>query len=124
MKKKILVIDDSEQDRKIMDRFLNKAGFKDVMFAVNGEEGLKKIESGKPDLLIADTLLPDIDGFEVCRRARESSGSDLMKIIIVTGTIDAVNAVKAREMGADDYCAKTSDCAPLITAVNTLLKTE
>ena len=123
MEKKILIIDDCEQDRKIMNRFLNKAGFREILFAVNGEEGLKKIESEKPVLLITDTILPDIDGFEICRRAREFSSPDLLKIIIITGTIDAVNAIKARDMGADDYCAKTSDCLPLITAVKNLLKT-
>ncbi len=123
MEIKILIVDDSEQDRKIMKRFLNKAGFKEIALAENGEDGLRKVVSEKPDLLITDTLLPDIDGFEVCRRARESKSPAALKIIITTGAIDAVDAVKARRMGADDYCAKTSDCSPLIEAVKNLFNT-
>jgi len=117
MKKRILIIDDNEQDKKIMKRFLNKAGFQDISFAVTGEEGLDKADSEKPALVILDTILPGIDGFETCRRLRESKKLSGLRIIIITGSIDAVDAVKARKVGADDYCAKTSDFAPLLEAV-------
>ena len=120
MEKKILIIDDNEQDRKIMQRFLNKAGYEEILMAETGEEGVKKAESEKPDLVIIDTMLPGIDGFEVCRQIRGIQGSSAPKIVITTGTIDAVDAVKARRMGADDYCVKTSDCLPLIEAVKNL----
>jgi len=122
MERKILIVEDSEQDRKIMKRFLNKAGFNNIHFAEIGKEGLRKVEAEKPDLLITDTMLPDTNGFEICRQARELAGKDL-KIVITTGSIDAVDAVKAKEVGADDYCAKTSDCLPLLEAVTNLLKT-
>ena len=109
MGKKILVIDDNEQDRKIINRFLSKAGYADVMLAENGEDGVKIANAEKPDLVVTDTMLPGIDGFEVCRQIREAQGPTNPKIIIMTGGIDAVDAVKARKMGADDYCVKTSD---------------
>lgn len=117
MLKKILIIDDNEQDRKIIKRFLNKAGFKEIIMAESGEEGLEKVEQKKPDLVIVDTLLPGIDGFEVCSKIREAQGPTNPKIIVMTGFVDAVDAVKARQMGADDYTVKTSDYVSLIEAV-------
>ena len=121
MSKKILLIDDNEQDRKILVRFLTKAGYDQIVTAESGEEGTDKAKAEDPDLVISDTVLPGIDGFEVCRRIRESRGPSHPKIIIITGAIDAVNAVKAKKMGADDYCAKTSDCVPLVEAVKKLV---
>lgn len=119
--KKILIIEDNEQDRKIMKRFLNEAGFEEILFAESGEEGLNKAKSEKPDLVILDTLLPGMDGFQTCRQIREAHGPTTPKIIVTTGSVDAVDAVKARKAGADDYCAKTSDYLPLIEAVKKLV---
>ena len=121
MGKKILIIDDNEQDRKIMKRFLNRAGYEHILMAETGEEGVKAAESRKPDLVIIDTLLPGIDGFEACRRIRETHGPATPKIVMITGSVDAVDAVKARTVGTDDYCVKTRDYAPLIEAVAKLL---
>ncbi|MFH0731519.1 MAG: response regulator [Candidatus Omnitrophota bacterium] len=119
MLKKILVIDDNEQDRKIIKRFLNKAGYKDVVLAETGEVGVEKAKFDNPELVISDTMLPGIDGFEVCRQIREAQAG--IKIIMMTGAIDAVDAVKAKKMGADDYCVKTSDYAVLLEAVKKLI---
>ena len=120
MKEKVLIIDDNEQDQKIIKRFLNKAGYEEIIMAATGQEGLKKARAEKPDLIILDTLLPDTVGFEVCCQIKQDKNVPLPKIIMMTGTIDAVDAVKAREAGADDYCVKTVDCAPLIEALKNL----
>ena len=117
MGKKILIIDDSEQDRKIIKRFLQGAGYTEILLAERGEDGVKKAELEKPDLVITDTNLPDIDGFEVCSKIRKFCNSEITKIIVTTGSIDAIDAVQAREVGADDYCVKTSDFAALIEVV-------
>ena len=66
-------------------------------------------------------MMPGIDGFETCRQIREEHDEEEMKIIITTGAIDAVDAVKARKAGANDYCVKTSDLTQLITAVTNLI---
>lgn len=121
MGKKILLVEDNDQDRKIMKRFLSKEGYEEISMAESGEEGVEKAESEKPDLVISDTNLPGINGFEVCQRIREAQGATTPKIIIMTGAIDAVDAVKARKMGADDYCVKTSDCSSLLEAVKNLI---
>ena len=114
---KILIIDDNEQDRKIIKRYVGKAGYENIVMAETGNEGVEKAESEKPDLIILDTVLPDTVGFEVCKKIREFGD---MKIIMMTGTIDAVDAVKARGAGADDYCVKTPDCSPLMEAIDSL----
>ena len=121
MGKKILIIDDTDTDRKIVIRYLNRAGHDNIITAGTGEEGVEKAASEKPDLVITDTNMPGIDGFETCRKIREASGKVTPKIIVTTGAIDAVDAIKARKAGADDYCVKTSDCSQLLTAVKNLL---
>jgi DNA-binding response OmpR family regulator len=121
MNRKVLIIDDNEQDRKIAERFLRKSGYTDVVTAETGEEGLLKTESEKPDIVIIDTMLPGINGFETCQKIRQKQGPQIPKIIVVTGSVDAIDAVKARKCGADDYCVKTSDSAPLLQAINNLL---
>ena len=90
------------------------------MFAKNGKEGLEKAKKELPDLVITDTVLPGIDGFEVCRQIKQKEALDT-KVIVMTGVIDAVDAVKAREMGADDYCVKATDGKPLVGAVKNLM---
>jgi len=121
MPKKILVIDDTDSDRKITIRFLNKAGYENIVIAENGEKGVEIAAAEKPDLVITDTMMPGIDGFETCRQIREAHSEEEVKIIVTTGAIDAVDAVKARKSGANDYCVKTSDPTQLITAVNSLI---
>lgn len=120
MGKKVLIIDDNEQDRKIMQRYLKRSGYEDVLMAGSGEEGVGKAESEKPDLIVIDTLLPGINGFETCKQIRERLSPDAAKIIVMTGSVDAVDAVKAKRSGADDYCVKTSDAAPLLEAVKNI----
>lgn len=121
MGKKVLIIDDNDQDRKIIERFVRRAGYEEVLTAETGKEGISKAVSEKPDLVIIDTMLPETDGFEVCKEIRKNRASDTPKIIIITGSIDAVDAVKARRAGADDYCVKTSDFSSLIEAIRQLL---
>ena len=122
MSTKILIIDDNEDDLLITKRFLKQAGYSDIVTAATGEDGVEKYKQEKPGLVISDTMMPGIDGFQVCEQIRQAQGEDEPKIIIVTGAIVAVDAVKAREVGADDYCAKTSDGAPLLDAVGKLVK--
>jgi len=117
MGKKILIIDDSEQDSKIIQRVLNELGFDNILVADRGETGIKIAKAEKPDLILIDTMLPCIDGFEVCMALRKIKELDSAKLIIMTGFIDVVDAVKAKEYGADDYVVKTMDSALIIKAV-------
>ena len=121
MGKRILIIEDNEIDMLLVKRRLNYFGYNEIFTAEDVGEGVKRAVEVKPDLVILDTLLPDSNGFEACRQIREIFGSVTPKVIMMTGSVDAVDAVKARRMGADDYCAKTSDCIPIIEAVKKLI---
>ena len=115
MSKRILIIDDNEDDREILAVNLRNQGFEDLVFAQNGSEGILAAGEKKPRIILLDTVLPGMNGFEVCRKIREIEGLDT-KIIIMTGLIDAVDAEKARKSGAD-YVVKTSDSALVVEAV-------
>jgi len=116
----ILVIEDNPDDVLIIGRLLKKAGYSHVVFAADGEEGIRMAEENLPALVIVDTLLPDMSGFEICRRLRSFKG-DHFKIILTTGSVDAVDAAQARDAGADDYVVKTEDFSLLIDAARQIL---
>ncbi len=116
MSEKILIIEDNEQDQKIIRRYFLKAGFTDLHFVDNGEEGIMLAESLQPTVVVTDTRLPGIDGFEVCRQIKQGEKMG-MPVIIMTGQIDAVDALQAKDAGAAEYCVKTADCGELIAAV-------
>lgn len=96
----ILIIDDSEQDKKIIKTVLSKNGFNNLSFSSTGEEGLEKFKNETFDVVFIDTILPQMNGFEVCQYIRNLSTSRT-KIIIMTGQVDAVDVAKARRSGAD-----------------------
>ena len=121
MGRKILIIDDNKDELLIIERYLKEAGYKEIITAEDGKEGIKKARKEKPDLVISDTLLPDTNGFDICAQIRKTEGSTNPKIIIITGSMDAVDAVEARRAGADDYFAKSSNFSPLIEAVKKLI---
>jgi len=118
---KILIVEDNDQDRKLMLRFLSKAGYTELSFAAAGWEGIECAVRTQPGIVIIDTILPDMQGFEVCRAVKQSCAASA-KIIVMTGCIDAVDAGKARKAGADDYVVKTSDFFPLIEAVRAMVQ--
>ena len=111
MPKKILVIDDEKNMRDLIAINFKGKGF-DVITAANGDEGLKVFEKEKPDLVLADVVMPDTDGFDICRTIKKNH--PFTKVIVYTGNVDAVDASTARMVGADDFVAKTGDLNYLI----------
>ena len=120
MNKSILIVDDNADDLEIMETNLRHAGFTNILTAKNGQEGIDTVKEEKPEIVLLDTQLPQMNGFETCQKIKGLTGAET-KVIVLTGFIDAVDAGKAREMGADDYCVKTSDSEPLLRAVNSLM---
>jgi len=118
--KKILIIEDSRLQAKMAEEQFTKEGY-EVVLAADGKEGVQKAVSEKPDLVVIDTILPDIDGFEVCRQIKANEASSGTKTIVTTGSINAVDAGKAREAGADDYAVKTADYGALVKLVTELV---
>ncbi len=117
---KLLIIDDDAIDQRLIRESIKSSGFEvEIMVAFSGEEGIKKVNDLKPDVIIVlDTILPGMNGFEACKKIKEIDKN--FRIIICTGVVDAVDAAKARAVGADDYCVKTADYLTLINAIKKL----
>src|SRR5512132_3750653 len=84
---KVLIADDSLSVRKVAERLLIAAGF-DVALAANGEEALARFTDGQPDVLIADVIMPDKSGFEVCAYVRAHATLSTTPVLLISGVVD------------------------------------
>ena len=111
--KKILIIEDEKSISDIIKFNLQKEGF-EVDMAYDGKSGLEKFSSCKPDLVLLDVMLPLIDGFEVCKKIRESS---TIPILMLTAKEEEVDKVLGLELGADDYITKPFGMRELVARI-------
>ena len=105
MNKRILVIEDHEENRRIMRDLLTSAGY-EMIEAVSGEEGVALAETHRPDLILMDIQLPGLDGYEATRRIKAHPALSRIPIIAVTSYALSGDDVKAREAGCDGYVTK------------------
>ena len=115
----LLLVDDEINARKSLADILEECGYK-IIQAANGQEAIEKARKELPDLVLLDTIMPGIGGIEVCHQIKQVEKLPC-KVIIYTGKIDAIDAVKAREAGADEYCIKGNDPALLIKAIKKII---
>jgi two-component system cell cycle response regulator DivK len=101
----ILVIEDTEDNRRILRDLLTSAGF-DVIEAVDGEKGVFAATEVNPDLILMDIQLPIVDGYEAARRIKSNPATRRIPIIAVTSYALSGDEAKAREAGCDGYIAK------------------
>jgi two-component system KDP operon response regulator KdpE len=118
MSEKILIIDDEDTTVDLLSILLTHKGF-EVIKAYRAEEGLRKAYRTHPDLVLLDIMMPDMDGWEVCRRLRELSD---MPIVFLTARTEIKDVVKGLEMGADDYIVKPHDNEELIARIRAHLR--
>lgn len=111
--KKILIVEDEKAISDIIKFNLTKEGF-EADTAYDGQDGLEKALSGNPDLILLDVMLPLMDGFEVCKRVRESS---MVPILMLTAKEEEVDKVLGLELGADDYITKPFGMRELIARI-------
>ncbi|CAB5111366.1 hypothetical protein D3OALGA1CA_2046 [Olavius algarvensis associated proteobacterium Delta 3] len=114
----LLVIDDDEKLNKLLKRFLGDFDFR-VFTAVGPEDGLKKIRTTNPDLIILDVMLPGMTGFDVCKRMRQSSS---VPIIMLTARGELMDKVIGLELGADDYLPKPFEPRELVARIQAVLR--
>lgn len=119
VREKIVVIDDDEKITSMLRRSLAFEGYA-VATANDGQEGLRTVLSQDPDLIVLDIMMPKIDGWEVCRRVRES-GSDV-PILMLTAKDEVADRVKGLDLGADDYLVKPFALEELLARVRVLLR--
>jgi two-component system alkaline phosphatase synthesis response regulator PhoP len=119
-KRKILVIDDMEENILLLQIILTEAGFQ-VITGHNGEEAIDIVRSERPDLVILDLMMPKMDGYSACKKLREDKHNDFMYIIILT-VIDNIDEVsQALDAGADEYFFKNESKKKLVRRIKNLL---
>jgi len=114
----ILVIDDDEKLNRLLKRFLSDFDIA-VFSAIDAREGLKKMRSVSPDLIILDLMLPGMSGFDLCKRIRQTSS---IPIIMLTARGDLMDKVVGLELGADDYLPKPFEPRELVARIQAVLR--
>ena len=111
--KRILIVDDDADIRHLLSIKLKKHGY-EIIEAADGEEGLEKLKSDSPDMVMVDVRMPGIDGFEFCEQASQLSSLKYIPIMIMTATDDHDSVNRAYEKGATDFITKPINHAKLV----------
>jgi DNA-binding response OmpR family regulator len=117
----VLVVEDEPDIRNLIVLHLTREGFR-CRTAATGEEALRQVRAGAPDLIVLDLMLPEMDGREVCRRLRGDAASAALPIIVVTAKADEVDRIVGLELGADDYVTKPFSPKELVARVRAVLR--
>ncbi len=120
-KPRILVVDDVTANLKLLRTHLSGQGY-EVVSAQSGREALEAVNRELPDLVLLDVVMPDMDGFEVCRRLKASTATDFVPVIMVTALDEVEYKVRGMEAGADDFVTKPFNKVELLVRVKSLLR--
>ena len=112
-KQKILIVDDDNNIAELIALYLTKECF-ETKIVNDGEEALREFASFRPDLIILDLMLPEVDGFDICRQVREEKNTP---IIMVSAKKDDIDKIRGLGLGADDYMTKPFSPSELVARV-------
>ena len=118
---RILVVDDNETNRDIIATRLKVHGYETVE-AADGEQALAAVARHRPDLVLLDVMMPNLDGVEACRRLKRDCASDFLPVILVTAKSDTRDIVAGLDAGADEYLTKPVDQTALVARVKSVLR--
>lgn len=117
---KVLIVDDEQAIVELMGLYL-KSDY-DVIPAYSGQEALDKVKSEKPDLILLDVMMPDMNGYEVCRVLKTSVETQFLPVVMVTALSGKDDRIKGIEVGADEFLGKPVNRLELVTRVKSLLR--
>lgn len=117
----VLAVDDQEENLDLLDAILEDAGY-NVLTAANGREALERVESERPQAILLDVMMPDMDGFEVCRRLKASRRTFFVPVVMVTALADRESKIRGLESGADDFLNKPINKAELLARLQALVR--
>jgi DNA-binding response OmpR family regulator len=115
---KVLVVDDDDDVRSLLRQVLERAGL-DTVEAENGRVGLRKFFDGRPDLVVLDVSMPELDGWQTLERIRELGDTPVLLLTASTGELDKVRGLN---LGADDYLTKPFGNQELVARVQAILR--
>lgn len=119
---KLLIVDDEPATVDMISMFVELNGYEWVG-AYNGTDGLVLLEVEQPDMLIVDLMMPDIEGFEVCRRMRERDHFSKTPILVISARTDPQSIERAYSSGANAYLTKPLNLPQLLNEVKRLMET-
>ncbi|MBD0305565.1 MAG: response regulator transcription factor [Nitrospiraceae bacterium] len=119
--KKILIVEDELDILNLVKLYLEKDGYR-VNTATSGLEGLKQVKIERPDLVILDLMLAEMDGLEVCKRIRAAPETSMTPIIMLTAKAEEADTIIGLELGADDYVTKPFSPKALVARVKALFR--
>lgn len=117
----ILVVDDVSHNLKVLCNILGKRDYR-IAVAKSGLQALEMVEKVTPDLILLDVMMPELDGFEVCRRLQQSPSTRDVPVIFLTAKAENENVVQGFEIGAVDYITKPFNATELLVRVQTHLE--
>lgn len=120
-KKRVLVVDDEVDLVELLESRLQESDY-DVIKAYDGQEGLQKVESEKPDLMLLDLALPKIDGYELCRLLKKDERYSRLPIILFSARAREEDVRRGKVAGADDYITKPFQAEVLLDKISKLIK--
>lgn len=118
---RVLIVDDEEVNRQLLQTRLKFSGFESVTCAADGREALSMIEQEMPDIILLDVMMPDLNGYEVTRRIRQSYPDQFIPVILVSALQDPENRIEGINAGANDFLSRPFNADELIARINSLL---
>jgi len=119
-KTKVLIVEDSHTQAILLESLLEENGF-EVSVAYDGAEGLSRLKKDKPDLVISDILMPEMDGYELCRKIKEEDDFIGIPVLLLTQLDEPEDIIKGLECGADNFVTKPYDAKLLLSQLEYIL---
>lgn len=119
----ILIADDSQAVRDILQMSLETLGYS-VLVAEDGERAMERIQSGNPDLIIADVMMPKVNGFQICRRVKSDPATQHTPVILLTARSGQEDVFWGKDCGADEYITKPFRTQDLEQAIRRLMQAQ
>jgi two-component system, sensor histidine kinase and response regulator len=118
---RVLVVDDNPQNVELLEAYLVPEKY-DVVTAFDGVEAMERVEESLPDIVLLDVMMPRMNGYEVCRKLKESEATRFIPVVMVTALKELEDKIESIEAGADDFLTKPFNKLELLTRIKSLIR--